>query len=92
MKALAILRESIYENFEEQRLRIGHYAQSENIDVISTDYRVDDNFDNIVHALHDVDIVIVTEPTRVTSSRNEFDKFMKLLDRFNVKLVSVLEN
>jgi DNA invertase Pin-like site-specific DNA recombinase len=91
MKALAIVRSSVSENIEEQRLRITAYAQSENINVVHVDIRVDEDFGNIKHSLEIVDIVIVTELTRITNDSDKMNEFKELLSNYRVKLVSLLE-
>lgn len=90
MKALAIVRSAMSESIEEQRLRIAAYAQSENIDVVHLDIRTDDNFNNILHSLKVVDVVIVTDLTRITRNVEILSEFQKTLDQNNVKLITLL--
>jgi DNA invertase Pin-like site-specific DNA recombinase len=90
MKALAIVRSVISESVEEQRLRIAAYAQSENIDVVHLDIRVDDNFENILHSLKVVDVLIVTNLARITRNAETLNEFQKTLDQNNVKLIALL--
>ncbi|WP_458414891.1 recombinase family protein [Schinkia sp. CFF1] len=91
MKGIAIVRSSITENHEEQRLKIAAYAQSEGINVIHLDIRVDDNFENIYDSLDEADVVIVTDITRISREKRVLGDFLSLLEQKYVRLISLSE-
>lgn len=89
MKAMAIIRESIYESIEEQRLSIATFARSEGIDVSCWHQTFEDNYKNIYDKLPKLDAVIVTKVSRISNEITTLDEFKKMLSNKNVKLISM---
>lgn len=91
MKALAIIRSSVSESIEDQQKWMEAFAQSEGIEITHTVIKgaEDPDFVYVEKTLRLVDIVVVTDFSRITRRADRLKEFKKLLDIHNVKLISM---